>query len=84
MRRPWKKASMCAGARTSTANGRVGAERIHYQVCVIQISTVFTSKHSTETHHFPSYNLFIVTIVVPLPYPFPIVIVDVPLYVVLY
>jgi hypothetical protein len=62
---------MCAGARTSTANGRVGAERIHYQVCVTQIYTVLTSKHFAETRHSPSY-LFIFTNVVLCAAPLPV------------
>jgi hypothetical protein len=43
---------MCAGARTSTANGRVGAERIHYQVRVTQQAyTVLMNKRSAQTPH---------------------------------
>ena len=44
---------MCAGARTSTANGRVGAEcTLNYQVRVTQIYSVLTNKiFHTDTNH---------------------------------
>ena len=43
---------MCAGARTSTANGRVGAKCIHCQVRATQIYTVLTSKRSPQNPIF--------------------------------
>jgi hypothetical protein len=56
---------MCAGARTSTANGRVEAKCIHYQVRATQIYSVFTNKYSTQTHQPLSFcNLYIVVSVV--------------------
>ena len=79
---------MCAGARTSTANGRVEAKCIHYQVRATQIYSVFTNKYSTQTHQPLSFcNLYIVVSVVLIrelswdsrtatALPFPIVIVD--------
>lgn len=58
---------MCAGARTSTANGRVGVECIHHQVRVTRIYTVLTSKRSSkrspQTPTFFLHLYFIASIV---------------------